>query len=357
MDAMQQTRVTLLASLLGLSWLALSGGCGDIAVKADAQKGIEEAGDLANQAGKIKVCGDQTLAEVTKGDDLSDSCRKALESNLPEPQSNFESSLVVLGDVPDGKGGRTIYFIGGDREGDALFTDTPRAVSVQVTVNGKARVLAEGDFTVELPAEGDLLSLAVVNDYSASMREEDLDVVSEIETDLFTVLPPLYEAEVTLFSTLATTQQEFSENSEALLSAVGRDDNYERESTALYDGMGTALDSLVLRDRPLKVMLVSTDGAENASMSYEEAELISTIDDEKVVVIMLGALLADVPTLKRLSGDRGVYFYARGYGRLKTAVAGLIESLSHMAAIHLPKAVGDAEEVTLMVEGESVTID
>lgn len=327
-----------------------------MSLDVDAKKGLDKAEDVIDEAGKIKICGDQTLAEVAKGDAISDSCRDALESTLPQPQTSFESTLVVLGDVRDEAGERVIYVIGADQAGDALFTDLSAEVEVDIAVDGKTRVLETGEFSFELPSSGDLLSLSIVDDYSASMRDEDLEVVSEIETDLFTYLPPIYESEVTLFSTTASVKQAYTEDSDALLAAVATDDEYERESTALYDGMGLGLTNLVKRERPLKVMLVSTDGAENASTLYEESELITTIDDEKVVVIMLGALLADVDSLKRLAGDRGIYVYARGYGRLKSAVAGLIESLSHVAAVHLPQEVADADSVTLKIDGQTLTV-
>ena len=61
-------------------------------------------------------------------------------------------------------------------------------------------------------------------------------------------------------------------------------------------------------------------------------------------------------TLKTLSGDRGVFFYTRGYGRLKSAVQGLIESLAHVAAVHLPATEADATSATIELAGESVTV-
>jgi hypothetical protein len=63
-----------------------------------------------------------------------------------------------------------------------------------------------------------------------------------------------------------------------------------------------------------------------------------------------------VGELRDLAGDNGVYFYARGYGRLKSAVAGLIESLSRIAAVHLPPAADEADRATLNVSGQSVTV-
>jgi hypothetical protein len=303
----------------------------------------------------VKVCGDQTLGDLFSGDSISDECRDKVESFLPEAQSSFESRVVVLGQTQADTGERTLFVIGADAEGGALFTTAPEA-RVSVELAGEVTVIADADLTVELPLDGDLLSLSVVNDYSASMRDDDLDVVSEIETDLFSLMPPIYEGEVHQFSDMVHTRHAFSEDKDALLASVAIDGSYERGSTALYDGMGAALATLTGRERPLRVLLVSTDGAENASMTFTEDQLLASIDGEKVVVIMLGALFADVKTLKRLSGDRGIFFYTRGYGRLKSAVQGLIDSLTHVAAVHLPASAADATSATVEIAGQTVTV-
>lgn len=303
-----------------------------------------------------KICGDQTLDDLIKADGISDECRAKVESLLPSPQSNFKSRLFVLGQTRASSGERTLYFMGAGAEGNALFTSSPAHVKVSLTVAGQVRALAEGEVSVALTASGDLLSLGVVNDYSASMRDSDLDVVSEIETDLFSTLPAIYEAEVTQFSTTVQLKQSFTPDPGKLLSAVALDEGYERESTALFDGMGSALDSLVSRPRPLRVLVVSTDGAENASMKYQKAQLLQTSRDKGVVVVMLGALFADVGTLKELAGDRGVYVYARGYNRLKSAMSGLIAALGQVVAVHLPKESAEATEATVELDGQHVAV-
>jgi hypothetical protein len=342
----------VLCSLLGACSLDASAKVDDL------DDAIDETVDMIPDPGDlnldVKVCGDQTLGELLHGDSISDECRDKVESFLPEAQSSFEERIVVLGQTKAENGERTLFVIGADAEGDALFTTVPPEVKVSVEVNGELSVVANA--AAELPLAGELLSLSVVNDYSASMRDADLDVVSDIETDLFSAMPPLYEAEVSQFSDMVDLKQAFSADKDALLASLGIDGAYTRGSTALYDGMGSALGSLITRQRPLRVLLVSTDGAENASTMFSEDQLLTTIDGEKVVVIMLGALFADVKTLKKLSGDRGIFFYARGYGRLKTAVQGLIDSLAHVAAVHLPATEADATSATLEIAGQSVTV-
>jgi hypothetical protein len=317
----------------------------------DADDKIEEAIPDVDVNLNVKVCGDETLSDLLKADGLSDQCRDKVESFLPLPQSSFESRIVVLGHETESGGRTTLFVIGADAQGKALFTSAP-TVNVGWDIGAEAPLpVASADITVDFELPQDLLSLAIVNDYSASMRDGDIADVSEIESDVLSILPAVHETEVTEFSDMATMVQPFSEDQDALLAAVGIDSDYERGSTALYDGMGTALDSLVMRKRPLHVLIVSTDGAENASMKYSEQQVLTTIGAQQVFVVMLGALFADVPTLKRLSGERGVFFYARGYGRLKSAVQGLVQSLGHIVAIHVPPHPADTASVVVEANG------
>ena len=91
-------------------------------------------------------------------------------------------------------------------------------------------------------------------------------------------------------------------------------------------------------------------------MTYEEEQLLATIAQERVCVVMLGALFADVKQLKRLSaGDCGVFFYARGYGRLKGAVQGMVQSFGHIVAVHLPPYPADTVGVVVEAGGQRAT--
>ena len=305
----------------------------------------------------VKVCGDQTLGDLLKADGLSDDCRDKVESFLPSPQSSFDARLVVLGHHVEADGSSTLYMIGADADGKALFTSAPPDVKVGWDIgDAQPLAVAEADVRVDVELPDDLLSLGIVNDYSASMRDADIADVSEIETDLLSILPAVHETEVTQFSDMATVVQPFSEDKSALLAAVDIDSAYQRGSTALYDGMGVALDSLSKRERPLRVLLVSTDGAENSSMTYSEEQLLATIAQERVCVVMLGALFADVAQLKRLSASEcGVFFYARGYGRLKSAVEGMVESFGHIVAVHLPPYPADTVGVVVEAAGQRAT--
>jgi hypothetical protein len=338
-----------------------AGGC---TTKIEDAEDVEDilgldAGTL-EELTRIPVCGDMTLEELATEDTITDSCRAEIDNYLPDEQTNYEDVIITLGtETSSEDGSRLVYLQGADQAGNALTADAFASATVTVTIGGEATVLAEGEFTVSLVADvpRDLISLGVVNDYSGSMLAEDLRTVAQIETDLFTVLPPVYEAEVTVFSTGVTLKQGFSANSDELLGAVAYDADYDRESTALYDAVGTALDSLVSRTRPIRILMVSTDGMENASEQYTQSELISTIDANGVIVVMLGALLADVDELRALSGRRGVYFYTPYYSDMRALLAEYFNSLQQMVELSIPDPYADAETIQIQVGEQSTTVE
>jgi hypothetical protein len=345
-----RTRVaTFGVAMLGIGPL-LSGGC----LFGDLEESLQDA--LDDLEG-IAVCGDMTLQELMTADEISDSCRDALESLLPPPEHNFDARLVALGSDVTDDGARRFYVHGATHGGAVLTADALAAAEVQVVVEGETTTLQPGDFSIRRVDAGDVIALSLVNDYSGSMLDGDLDAVALIHRDMFTYLPPVHETAVVQFSDEVDVRQPYTSDAGALLAAVERDDGYTRGSTALYDGMSIGLDGLVVRDRPIKILMVSTDGAENASTQSTKPELLSTIERHGVIVVMLGALLADVPEMRDLAGLRGVLFYTRYYSELREQMRAYLESLGEIVEVELDPAYGDASSVTLAVDGISTTWD
>lgn len=311
-------------------WMALA------AVVGGCQLDLES--DLDKLA-RIEVCDGMTLEELINATTVSDDCKALLQIHLPQPETNFSSTLIVLGAEDEADGSTTVYLHGVDANGTALGQADWSSMQVSVQVDGSWQVLADGQFTFSLVGEApkDLLSIGVVNDYSGSMSSSDLQTVANIETDLFTYVPPVYEAEVTQFSSEVVVKQSFTSEQSVLLDAVSYDAEFDRQLTALYDGMGAGLDSLLTRTRPLRLLIVSTDGQENDSKQYEKAEIIDKVTREKVPVLMLGALFAQPSELRELAGPRGVYFYTPYYADARAQVEQYLESLSNLVAVNIPE--------------------
>ncbi len=319
----------------------------------DLEDLIDEVEDIAENT---VICDGMTLTELMEATTISDGCKITVQDFLPDAEENFTGRLVVLGtEENDEDGSLSIFLHGADGDGDALSGDAFEEATV--SVNGTA--LESGDFSVTLSGElsGELLSLGILNDYSGSMNESDLDTVADIETDLMTYLPQVHETEVTYFSTEVSVKQPFTSDAELLLNAVARDDDFERDLTALYDGMGMALDSLITRSRPIRLLMVSTDGAENESKIYEKAALIQTLTDNGIIVVVLGALFADIDEMKELMGPYGVFFYAPVYGDLKALVSEYIDSLREMVEIRIPADSASDRPIVIEAGGVSATIE
>jgi len=314
-----------------------------------------KSGDLQNQVDGTVICDGQTLKELTQAKSISDECKAELTAYLPQPETSFSSRIVVLGTKLDPvTGALSIFVQGADAQGTAI--DRQTWASATVSVAGTA--LITGSFTVTAVADlpGDWISLGIVNDYSASMSTADLGTVAQIESDLFSYVPKVYEAEVTLFSTEVRLKQAFTQDQALLLGAVQYDATFPRDLTALYDGMGTGLDSLMQRSRPIRILLVSTDGLENSSTKYTKPPIVQKISDQRIVVVMLGALFADVTEMKSLMGPRGVFFYTPLYKDLRASVEQYLSSAAGMVEVRIPPEQAQARPIHIEAGGVSVDV-
>lgn len=314
-------------------------------------------------SGLIGDCGDLSFSDVQQQNGLSDTCRDAITSLLPDAQNNFTSRLVLLGADTNGTGQRILYLQGINTAGTGLtaadFSVSNGAV-VTVTQAGVTTTLPASDFTVSsLSAETDgIASLSLVTDYSASMSGDDIDAAGDIFNDVLDVVPSaILESEVSVFSDTVTVRREFSEDETAVRAAIVRDDDIERNSTALYDGMGAALTRLIARDRPIRILVVSTDGLENASESFTKAGVIGLIEDNRVLTVMIGTLLSDVSELQDLAGRRGVFFYAQSYFDAREQMAAFYESLQNASKITLNAAYQNADSISIQAQGLTLETD
>ncbi len=311
-----------------------------------------------SDAGALEVCDGQTLAGLASAKTISEACKSELQAYLPAPFDDFDGRLVVLGRETHDDGSIRLFVAGVDAVGsplsnDALATATvaPRAGAVA----GDVHVAVGVTPFAKLPE--DVLSLEMVNDYSASMSVPDLKVVQHVQDDLLSALPPIYEGEVTLFSSAVRVKQAFTADHASLLAGVECDEAFDRELTALYDGMGNGLQSLTSRARPARVLMVSTDGLENASVAFKKSDILQRVAEDHVFVVMLGALFADFDELRTLAGPNGVYFYTPLYANLREQVSKLVTALSHGAAIDIPADTATQGPLVLDIAGQSVDVE
>ncbi len=166
-------------------------------------------------------------------------------------------------------------------------------------VNG----LKEGDFKVfedNIPQKLSVFShadipvtMGIVIDDSGSMREKRQAVNAAALTFVKTSNPQ-DQAFVVNFNDVyyLDTPGDFAANMEDLKSALDKIDS--RGGTALYDAIYASLDHLKLGNRDKKVLLVVTDGEDNASR-YTFDELIKYAQQSNAVIYTIGLLGSEEP--------------------------------------------------------------
>jgi hypothetical protein len=302
-------------------------------------------------------CDDKTWEELVAGGALTEDCRESLEEHLPENQTSHDNRLIVL-TAERSEEVVTVILHGIEEDGSLLTPEElEEATYTFLDAEGNKTLLDPGDASAKLldASDGDLFTMSLVTDYSDSMRLEDLTLISELYTDLVTDLPEVYEAEVLAFSTNVSVQQSFTEDRDDLRAGVGLDLMLFRGWTALNDAMGQAVTDLAERDRPVRIMVVATDGEENASSHWWPEQVLEAIEEEQVLVVMIGALFADVDQLERMAGERGIYFYGTEYEGVAEDVQAWIESLSSSVKVELEGAPPDATSVRIEVGGMETT--
>ncbi len=314
----------------------------DLNSREDIDEKIDEAKEAVNDT---EICPGYTVAELFQADSLSEECRDVLLSFLPQAQNDFKGRLIAPGSARVVGDEVRVLLQGADAAGVALTAaDLEAELEITAVFDAEARVLEAGDFEIVATADlsADLLSISVVNDYSASMLESDLDDVEALEHDLFECLPAVHETQVLRFSETVQTALDFSTDRGEVLAALGPDPDFERSSTALFDAAGEAAGALSARDRPVRMLLLSTDGRENASKEFMEAELLDALGEHGVFVVVFGALLADVSQLRKLAQGRGVFFYTREFRSLAAAARPFCDALSELVELRIPEAAAGA---------------
>ena len=307
--------------------------------KLDTDELEDQVKETVDDIKDTEICPGYTVSELLKADSLSDECRDAVLSFLPDPETTFEGRLIAPGGARVVDGELHVLLQGADEDGNAVTAaDLMAGLSISVTVNGEAQVIDSDSvtFTIGTELPTDLLSIAVVNDYSASMLDGDLEDVEEVERNLFSCLPAIHETEVFRFSETVDRVLEFSIDADEIDDALARDDAFMRGTTALLDGLGLGLHDLSTRERPVHLVILATDGRENASTMFEKPEVLAALDQPNTFIVVLGALLADVDMVRELAKSHGVFFYTREFKSLAASVQPFCASLSELTELRIP---------------------
>lgn len=182
------------------------------------------------------------------------------------------------------------------------------------------------------------VTLGIVIDDSGSMREKR-EAVNAAAVTFVKTSNPQDQVFVVNFNDVyyLDTPGDFATNLEELKAALDKIDS--RGGTALYDAVYASLDHMKLGNRDKKVLLVVTDGQDNASR-YSYEELIQYAQKGNAVIYTIGLLGAEEP---------GGLFKMRGGGTRQAAKK--LEELAKVTGgqAYFPKSLDEVEATCVQV--------
>lgn len=309
---------------------------------------IDDIGDIT-----IEACDGMTIEELITADVISEDCKEALESYLPEPEDNLSGNVIAAGSASDGDS-EMLYVLGADADG--VPVDLATAV---IAVRAGGEELPSTSYTVHVAADldGVAASLPCSLDYSGSMTDLDIDDAVSFYEALFSI-PLGYEAEYAIFSDTVYEKAAFTSDVATLQAAAARDATFTRGSTALFDAIGAGIDAVADREAPVRLLVVATDGGENSSTIYtDKAALYDAAVAAGVHVVVVGSLMSDLDFMREAASKTdGFYFYAHSFGDLEAKTDALIAAISAMGAVEItdPVYIG-AGPYEIEIDGVTIT--
>jgi len=259
----------------------------------------------------VAGCGTADLHALATTDRVTEPCKQALHRLLPAADSH-RSRVFVLGAART-RVGLDVYVTASDADGEpapALLED------VRIELGGGVALAAT---VTPLPARCDapIFTASSILDYSGSMSDRDIDESIALFQALYDAVPArCLETDVRVFSTDVRLRGRVTADRAAMQQAVTRDESMPRATTALVDAIGDGARSVRTRAAPVRLLLVATDGMENASRRWAYADAVATARAGDVRVFSFGSLLSDVGFLAHVGAQTGGLFLFRAHGKL-----------------------------------------
>jgi hypothetical protein len=255
----------------------------------------------------VAGCGLVDLEQLAMHDQITEPCKESLWKLFPEDDSH-RSRVVVMGSARN-KQALDLFVTGSDDQGEPWLGD----VRVHLEIAGQLE-LAEDSTTTSLPARCDtpIFTASSILDYSGSMSDRDVDESIEVMRTLYAAVPAgCFETDLILFSDIVRRRRGPTADLATMQRAVTRDDRFPRATTALVDALGDGARGVASRRAPVRLLLVATDGKENASTRWSYADFVRTAQQAGARVISFGSLLSDVGFLDLVGKATGGFFIYR----------------------------------------------
>ncbi len=307
---LHRNRTNLKSVWLGIALITLAIFASAAATQSQAPQGANPGDRRSQTAATAVVAQSQAPQPANPQTPL-------VEKRSGEYKINVDVNLVVLHATVLDKKGRVVNELKLDNF--KLYEDG---------VPQKLAVFSHADIPV---------TMGIVIDDSGSMREKRSSVNAAALTFVKTSNPQ-DQVFVVNFNDIyyLDTPGDFASNIEDLKAALTKIDS--RGGTALYDAVYASLDHLRLGNRDKKVVLVITDGEDNASR-YSFEELIQTAQKSNAVIYTIGFLGEEEP--------RGLFKIGRGSHK----AARILEKLAGATGgkAFFPKSLGEVEATCVQI--------
>lgn len=262
--------------------------------------------DCMNVILSLKTCGNNgfSLNNMLTVNSIHPACKASLYSVLPAAQNNYKELFLPLGVHQNNESFFLVFLATADYK--TLPYDSI-ADSISIKLNDKE--LAVTSHTTLDKASGIPFHVSFLIDYSGSMEDNDITAVSQMMLETVKTFGSRLNADVFYFSGNVAHVLDNSAEFDALSEKLKLDTGFSRGSTALYDGIASAIDVLAER-RGIRFVLAATDGGENSSTTYDMAGILDKIGHSKIPVILTGILFSDLDFYKQATAEsRGFFVY------------------------------------------------
>ena len=277
----------------------------------------------------VAGCGTADLRALEATDRVTEPCKESLWKLLPERDSH-RSRLLIMGAART-KQALDVYVATSDENGEpapAIFD----GLRIQLEVEGRLEVVQSSTSPLPIRCDAPIFAASSILDYSGSMSDRDVDESIEILRTVYDAIPEgCLETDVILFSK-DVRRRAFSSDRSAMKRAVTRDDTMPRRTTALVDALGDGAQGVSKRPAPVRMLIVATDGKENASTRWSHANALRTAQAGHARIISFGSLLSDTDFLEALGAETGGFFIYRPHPRILAAAARTVGRL--LASTH-----------------------
>ena len=212
------------------------------------------------------------------------------------------------------------------------------------------------DFNLASKKGYNLLKYSLVVDYSSSITDMNLNIVTTTLTNFVNKLPRSLESQIIRFSEQSDISP-FSTNNQIIINKLQQSLPYERGGTALHDILIESSKQLMSKgsDVPIRLIIALTDGKDTASSTFKDKQrfikIFTRLSNQKRFGVFIVGVTdhVDHDLLKSISRDAyfGHYIYAPKFPDVDKAFEIIQEMIRRMLIFRIPRVGPDQGKISI----------